>query len=119
MGTSVRMFSRCDVNVVVGSGEGIAAPVIRDAGSKGLKAISDEVIIPMLFISAKALPLRALVFGTLSPPTAEVRRSDGTGGGSPIRQRHVHRRQFGNVRREKRGPNCPHAPGRNPWPWRD
>jgi hypothetical protein len=43
METSVRMYSRCDINVVVGAGESLAAPVIKDAGAKGLKSISDEV----------------------------------------------------------------------------
>ena len=43
MEKSVRMYSRCDVNVVIGVGEDMSAPVVVDAGSKGLKAISDEV----------------------------------------------------------------------------
>ncbi len=43
MESRVRLYSRCDINVVIGVGEGMSAPVILDAGSKGLKGISDEV----------------------------------------------------------------------------
>jgi len=43
METVVRMYSRCDINVLMGVGDGMAAPVIKDAGSKGIKSIADEV----------------------------------------------------------------------------
>ena len=43
METKVRVFDRCDINVVVGVGDGLAAPVLLDVGSKGLKTIADEV----------------------------------------------------------------------------
>ena len=43
METVVRMYERCDINLVVGAGDGMVAPVITDVGSKGVKAISDEV----------------------------------------------------------------------------
>lgn len=43
METKVRVYDRCDINVVVGVGDGMAAPVLLDVGSKGLKTISDEV----------------------------------------------------------------------------
>jgi pyruvate dehydrogenase E2 component (dihydrolipoamide acetyltransferase) len=41
--TKVRVFHRCDINVVVGIGDGMAAPVILDVGAKGLVAIAEEV----------------------------------------------------------------------------
>ena len=43
METVVRNYTRCDINVVVGVGDGLVHPVVKDAGSKGVKAISDEV----------------------------------------------------------------------------
>ena len=43
MESRVRLYSRCDINFVIGVGEGMSAPVIVDAGSKGLKGISEEV----------------------------------------------------------------------------
>lgn len=43
METVVRTYSRCDINVVVGVGDGLVAPVVEDIGGKGIKSISDEV----------------------------------------------------------------------------
>jgi len=43
METFVRMYHRVDINIMVGVGDGLVAPVIRDAGGKGMKAISDEI----------------------------------------------------------------------------
>lgn len=39
----MRQYNTFDVNVVVGVGDGLVAPVVRDVGRKGLKSISDEV----------------------------------------------------------------------------
>ena len=43
MDTFVRQYNTFDVNVMVGVGDGLVAPVVRDVGRKGLKSISDEV----------------------------------------------------------------------------
>lgn len=43
MESVVRVYDSVDVNVVVGSGDSLYAPVIRDCGSKGLKGISEEL----------------------------------------------------------------------------
>jgi pyruvate dehydrogenase E2 component (dihydrolipoamide acetyltransferase) len=53
METSVRMYSRCDINVVLGVGDGLVAPVVVDAGGKGVKAISDEVRTQQLTYTAQ------------------------------------------------------------------
>jgi pyruvate dehydrogenase E2 component (dihydrolipoamide acetyltransferase) len=43
METFVRRYQQVDVNIVMGSGAGTIAPVIRDAGKKGLKELSAEI----------------------------------------------------------------------------
>ena len=43
MESVVRVFDSVDMNVVVGTGDNLYTPVIRDCGSKGLKSISDEL----------------------------------------------------------------------------
>ena len=43
MDTFVRVYDSVDINVVVGNGSSLYAPVIRDVGRKGLKAVSDDV----------------------------------------------------------------------------
>eukprot|EP00565_Helicotheca_tamesis_P006500 CAMPEP_0185734428 /NCGR_PEP_ID=MMETSP1171-20130828/22458_1 /TAXON_ID=374046 /ORGANISM="Helicotheca tamensis, Strain CCMP826" /LENGTH=444 /DNA_ID=CAMNT_0028404419 /DNA_START=159 /DNA_END=1493 /DNA_ORIENTATION=- len=43
MESSVRVYDSVDVNVVVGSGDALYAPVVRNIGGRGVKAISDEV----------------------------------------------------------------------------
>ena len=40
-GSFVRQYDQCDINVVMGSGGMFMAPVIRDVGSLGVKAIAD------------------------------------------------------------------------------
>ena len=42
MDSFVRVYDSVDINVVVGNGSSLYAPVIRDVGRKGLKAVSDE-----------------------------------------------------------------------------
>ncbi len=49
-GDSIRKFSRADVSVAVAIPDGLITPVIRDAGAKGLRQISDE----MKSLAAKA-----------------------------------------------------------------
>lgn len=43
MDTFVRQYKTFDVNVMVGVGDGLVAPVVRDVGGRGLHAISSEV----------------------------------------------------------------------------
>ena len=43
MESAVRMYDSVDMNVVVGTGDNLYTPVIRDCGAKGIKAISDEL----------------------------------------------------------------------------
>lgn len=43
MDTFVRQYNTFDVNVMVGVGDGLVAPVVRDVGGRGLKAISSDV----------------------------------------------------------------------------
>ncbi|CAM9609536.1 unnamed protein product, partial [Sphacelaria rigidula] len=43
MDTFVRQYKSFDVNVTVGVGDGLVAPVVKDVGGRGLKAISDDV----------------------------------------------------------------------------
>jgi pyruvate dehydrogenase E2 component (dihydrolipoamide acetyltransferase) len=42
MDSFVRVYDSVDINVVVGNGSTLYAPVIRDVGSRGLKAVSDD-----------------------------------------------------------------------------
>lgn len=39
----MRQYNSFDVNVMVGVGDGLVAPVVRNVGGRGLKAISDDV----------------------------------------------------------------------------
>jgi pyruvate dehydrogenase E2 component (dihydrolipoamide acetyltransferase) len=43
MGDSVRMYNSVDVNVVMGSGDNLYAPLIQGVDSRGVKSISDEM----------------------------------------------------------------------------
>lgn len=43
MDSAIRVYDSVDMNVVVGSGDKLYTPLIRNCGSKGLKAISDEL----------------------------------------------------------------------------
>lgn len=42
MDSFVRVYDTVDINVVVGNGSSLYAPVIRDVGRRGLKAVSDD-----------------------------------------------------------------------------
>jgi pyruvate dehydrogenase E2 component (dihydrolipoamide acetyltransferase) len=42
LGDKIRVYDSVDINIVVGSGSNLYAPVIRDVGRKGLKAVSDD-----------------------------------------------------------------------------
>ena len=39
LGDAIRKYKRCDVNVVIGAGDGLVAPVVRGCGELGLAAI--------------------------------------------------------------------------------
>jgi pyruvate dehydrogenase E2 component (dihydrolipoamide acetyltransferase) len=43
MGDSVRMYDNVDINVVMGNGDNLYAPLVKDVGSRGVKSISDEL----------------------------------------------------------------------------
>eukprot|EP00978_Attheya_sp_CCMP212_P010710 scaffold26027_cov70-Attheya_sp.AAC.15 len=43
MDSVVRVYDSVDINVVVGSGDALYAPIVRNAGGRGVKAISDDV----------------------------------------------------------------------------
>jgi len=43
MGSAVRVYESVDINVVVGNGDSLYAPVIRNVCGKGIKGISDEI----------------------------------------------------------------------------
>lgn len=63
MESVVRTFNRCDINVVIGAGDNAQAPVLVDAGSKGLKSISDDMRSHMKSLnSASASPYTAGTF---------------------------------------------------------
>ncbi|CAM9166933.1 unnamed protein product [Hapterophycus canaliculatus] len=53
--TFVRQYKTFDVNVMIGVGDGLVAPVVKDVGGKGLKAISSDV--KALASSAQAMEL--------------------------------------------------------------
>jgi pyruvate dehydrogenase E2 component (dihydrolipoamide acetyltransferase) len=42
LGDKIRVYDTVDINVVVGVGSSLYAPVIRDVGRRGLKAVSDD-----------------------------------------------------------------------------
>lgn len=39
----MRQYNSFDINVTVGVGDGLVAPVVKNVGGRGLKAISDDV----------------------------------------------------------------------------
>jgi pyruvate dehydrogenase E2 component (dihydrolipoamide acetyltransferase) len=43
MESVVRVYDSVDINVVVGTGDSLYTPVIRDCGRRGLKSISDDL----------------------------------------------------------------------------
>lgn len=43
MDTFVRQYNSFDINVTIGVGDGLVAPVVKNVGGRGLKAISDDV----------------------------------------------------------------------------
>lgn len=53
MDSVVRVYDSVDINVVVGSGDTLYTPVIRDCGTKGIKGISDELNKAMCYLEPK------------------------------------------------------------------
>jgi pyruvate dehydrogenase E2 component (dihydrolipoamide acetyltransferase) len=43
MDTFVRRYEQVDINLVMGTGDGLITPVIRDVGSKGVSQLADEL----------------------------------------------------------------------------
>jgi pyruvate dehydrogenase E2 component (dihydrolipoamide acetyltransferase) len=43
MDTFVRRYDQVDINLVMGTGDGLITPVIRDVGGKGIQELSDEL----------------------------------------------------------------------------
>jgi pyruvate dehydrogenase E2 component (dihydrolipoamide acetyltransferase) len=68
MDSVVRVYDSVDVNVVVGTGDSLYAPVISDCGGKGLKKISDELnaAVSTLEDEDAALPASFGAMGTIS-----------------------------------------------------
>merc|ERR1711957_802797 len=64
MDTFVRLYDDVHINVAIGQGDGLVAPLIRNANSAGLKSISDSVRSHQL----------GLEDGTLSPEERVVPR---------------------------------------------
>ena len=71
MDTSVRVYDSVDVNFVVGSGDALYSPVIRDAGRRGVKSISDD-------INAAVAQLEPSEEGEAAMPTGEEFGAVGT-----------------------------------------
>jgi len=89
LGDKIRVYDSVDINVVVGSGSDLYAPVIRDVGRRGLKAISDD-----------------------AAAAASVVEGGGPDGRARIRRRgHLHRGQPRDVRRQELRSRHPRAPG--------
>ena len=65
-GEYVRQYHAVDINVMMGVGDGLVAPVVRGVDSKGLKALSAEVAGLMAGSEAGSLPAEALQPGTFT-----------------------------------------------------
>lgn len=58
MDSFVRQYDQVDINLVIGEGSSLQAPVLRNVGARGLSSISQEVslqpslhwIYPFLFV---------------------------------------------------------------------
>jgi len=62
-GGFVRAYDSVDVNVVVGNGSGLYAPVIRDVGRRGLKSVSDDVALAASVVEGGDDPATVPGFG--------------------------------------------------------
>jgi len=66
MESAVRVYDSVDMNVVVGTGDNLYTPVIRDCGSKGLKAISNELNTAMSAVESGELTSEFASMGTFT-----------------------------------------------------
>lgn len=66
MDSVVRVFDSVDVNVVVGTGDNLYTPVIRDCGRKGLKGISDELNSAMEAVESGEITPEFATMGTVT-----------------------------------------------------
>jgi len=66
MDSAVRVYDSVDMNVVVGTGDKLYTPVIRDCGAKGLKAISDELNTAVSAVENGDLTLEFASMGTFT-----------------------------------------------------
>jgi len=66
MDSAVRVYDSVDMNVVVGSGDSLYTPVIRDCGAKGLKAISDELNTAMSAVESGEVTSEFATMGTFT-----------------------------------------------------
>jgi pyruvate dehydrogenase E2 component (dihydrolipoamide acetyltransferase) len=66
MDSVVRVYDSVDINVVVGTGDKLYTPVIRDCGSKGIKSISDELNSAVSAVESGELTSEFASMGTLT-----------------------------------------------------
>jgi len=59
LGHAVRVYDSVDVNLVMGNGDSLYAPVIRNVGGKGLVSISDEIASALVQIQDKTVSSEA------------------------------------------------------------
>lgn len=66
MDSAVRVYDSVDMNVVVGTGDNLYTPVIRDCGTKGLGAISDELNSAMAAVESGEITSEFASVGTFT-----------------------------------------------------
>ena len=89
MDTFVRRYEQVDINLVMGTGEGLITPVIRDCGGKGVSQIAEEVnaLEDSLFLDEEGEEVNpAVVAAELAPGTFSIHNLGmfGTKAASPI-----------------------------------
>ncbi|KAL3937857.1 MAG: hypothetical protein SGARI_001968, partial [Bacillariaceae sp.] len=66
MESVVRVYDSVDMNVVVGTGDNLYTPVIRDCGAKGIKGISDELTAAVSAVESGELTSEFASMGTFT-----------------------------------------------------
>jgi pyruvate dehydrogenase E2 component (dihydrolipoamide acetyltransferase) len=66
MESVVRVYDSVDMNIVVGTGDKLYTPVIRDCGSKGIKGISDELNAAVAAVEGGELTSEFAAMGTFT-----------------------------------------------------
>lgn len=67
LGHAVRVYDSVDVNLVMGNGDSLYAPVIRNVGARGLVSISDEIATALAQIQEKTVSSEAFsAMGTVT-----------------------------------------------------